>query len=82
MEHVSSSFGLDLLYKIDRDAEANGYKTITRFSYYSREKETDEIDFLVASRIAGLIVMPCHGVYYNPKNPQIDFGRLSGRSDR
>jgi DNA-binding LacI/PurR family transcriptional regulator len=67
MEHVSSSFGLDLLYKIDRDAEANGYKTIIRFSYYSREKETDEIDFLVASRIAGLIVMPCHGVYYNPK---------------
>lgn len=67
LEHVSSSFGLDLLYKIDRKAEENGYKTITRFSYYSREKETEEIDFLMKSQIAGLIVMPCHGVYYNPK---------------
>jgi DNA-binding LacI/PurR family transcriptional regulator len=67
LEHVSSSFGLDLLYKIDREAEANGYKLITRFSYYNRDKETEEIDFLVKSQIAGLVVMPCHGVYYNPK---------------
>lgn len=67
MEHVSSSFGLDLFYKIDRALEAEGYKTITRFSYYSREKETEEINFLMDSDIAGLIVMPCHGVYYNPK---------------
>jgi DNA-binding LacI/PurR family transcriptional regulator len=67
MEHVSSSFGLDLFYKIDRIAEENGYKAITRFSYYSREKETEEINFLVDSQIAGLIIMPCHGVYYNPK---------------
>ena len=67
MEHVSSSFGLDLLYKIDRTLEAEGYKAITRFSYYSREKETEEINFLMDSDIAGLIVMPCHGVYYNPK---------------
>jgi len=66
MEHVSSSFGLDLLYKIDRKAEESGYKTISRFSYYSRDKETEEINFLVNSQIAGLIVMPCHGVYYNP----------------
>ncbi len=66
MEHVSSAFGLDLLYKIDRKAEENGYKVITRFSYYNREKETEEIDFLVNSQIEGLIVMPCHGVYYNP----------------
>lgn len=67
MEHVSSSFGLDLLYKIDRTLEEKGFRTITRFSYYSREKETDEINFLMDSDIAGLIVMPCHGVYYNPK---------------
>ncbi len=67
MEHVSSAFGLDLLYKIDRKAEENGYKVITRFSYYNREKETEEIDFLLNLQIEGLIVMPCHGVYYNPK---------------
>jgi DNA-binding LacI/PurR family transcriptional regulator len=67
LEHVSSSFGLDLLYKIDRKAEENGYKTIIRFSYYSREKETEEIRFLMDEDISGLIVMPCHGLYYNPK---------------
>jgi DNA-binding LacI/PurR family transcriptional regulator len=67
MEHVSSAFGLDLLYKIDRIAEEKGYKVIPRFSYYNRDKETEEIDFLVKSQIEGLIVMPCHGVYYNPK---------------
>jgi len=66
LEHVSSSFGLDLLYKIDRNLEEKGYKTITRFSYYSRDKETEEINFLIESEIAGLIVMPCHGLYYNP----------------
>ncbi|WMJ90609.1 GntR family transcriptional regulator [Anaerocolumna sp. MB42-C2] len=67
MEHVSSSFGLDLLYKLDRSLEESGYKMITRFSYYSSEKETEEIDFLLDSGIEGLIVMPCHGVYYNPR---------------
>ncbi len=67
MEHVSSSFGLDLLYRIDQKAEEKGFKTIIRFSYYRREKETEEIKYLVKSKIAGLIVMPCHGVYYNPE---------------
>lgn len=65
VEHVSSSFGLDLIYRIDRKAEEKGYKTIIRFSYYDRQKETDEIEFLVKSKISGLIVMPCHGLYYN-----------------
>ncbi|HHX12485.1 MAG TPA: GntR family transcriptional regulator, partial [Clostridiales bacterium] len=67
LEHVSSSYGLDLLYKIDQLAEEKGYKTLIRFSYYDREKENGEIDFLTNSQVDGLIVMPCHGVYYNPK---------------
>lgn len=66
MEHVSSSFGLDLIYKIDCKAEEKGYKTLIRFSYYDRQKETDEIEFLIRSKISGLVVMPCHGLYYNP----------------
>lgn len=65
LEHVSSSFGLDLLYKLDCLAEEHGYKLLTRFSYYNREKETDEIEYLIAAGIDGLIVMPCHGEYYN-----------------
>lgn len=67
MEHVSSSYGLDFLYKVDQLAEEKGYKTIIRFSYYDRTKEDKEIDFLIETNVDGLIVMPCHGVYYNPK---------------
>jgi len=67
MEHVSSAFGLDLVYRLDQKAEERGYKTMLRFSYYQREKETREINYLVQSRIAGLVVMPCHGTYYNPE---------------
>lgn len=67
MEHVSNAFGLDLLFRIDRKAEEYGYKVLPRFSYYNREKETEEIDFLVKAQVEGLIVMPCHGVYYNTK---------------
>ncbi len=65
MEHVSNAFGLDLLYRIDRKAEEYGYKVLPRFSYYNREKESEEIDFLIDSQVSGLIVMPCHGLYYN-----------------
>lgn len=67
LEHISSSYGLDLLYRIDQKAEEMGYKTITRFSYYDRDKEDEEIDFLISEGIDGLIVMPCHGAYYNLK---------------
>ena len=67
MEHVSSSFGLDLMYQIDTMAEERGYKVVTRFSFFNREKETKEIDFLLELGIEGLIIMPCHGVYYNTR---------------
>lgn len=66
IEHVSSSFGLDLLYAMDMEASRRGYKLITRFSFYDRDKETEEVNFLMGLRPAGLVVMPCHGMYYNP----------------
>lgn len=66
LEHVSSFWGLDLLYEMDRKAEEKGYKLLTRFSYYDTAKETAEIRFLLEEGVEGLIIMPCHGLYYNP----------------
>lgn len=66
LEHVSTAYGLDMLYQIDREAERHGFKLYPRFSYYSTQKETEEIEFLLSEGIEGLIIMPCHGLYYNP----------------
>lgn len=65
LEHVSSSFGLDMLYSIDRLLDAEGYKLCIRFTLGSIEKETEEINDLLKMNIAGLIIMPCHDSHYN-----------------
>ncbi|MEY8353036.1 GntR family transcriptional regulator [Lachnospiraceae bacterium 54-53] len=65
LEHVSSCFGMDMLYAMDGLAAEAGYKLCVRFSYGVREKETEEIEFLKALGVNGIIVMPCHGLYYN-----------------
>ena len=46
LEHISSCFGLDLLYAADQFAQEKGYRLITRFSYGNRERENEEIVFL------------------------------------
>ncbi|MGF7145893.1 DNA-binding LacI/PurR family transcriptional regulator [Anaerotaenia torta] len=65
LEHVSSPFGLDMMYHLDCEAEKAGYKLCIRFSYGNREKETDEIDYLLSLNVEGLIIMPCHGAHYS-----------------
>lgn len=65
LEHVSSCFGLDMMYAMDAMAADAGYKLCVRFSYGEREKETEEIEFLKELGVSGIIVMPCHGLYYN-----------------
>ena len=64
-EHVSSPFGLTMLYKMDAIAEKAGYKLLFRFSYGLRKKEAAEIDFLLNNRVAGIIISPSHGRHYN-----------------
>lgn len=65
LEHVSSSFGLEMMYHIDRLLDARGYKLCTRFTYGSIDKETEEINTLLSMNIDGLIIMPCHDSHYN-----------------
>lgn len=65
LEHVASPFGLDILYRLYQKAEEAGYKLCIRFSFGVREKETDEIGYLLHMGVEGLIIMPCHGAHYN-----------------
>lgn len=65
LEHVSSSFGLDMMYHIDQMLDARGYKLCPRFTYGDIEKETEEINTLLSMGVDGLIIMPCHDSHYN-----------------
>ncbi len=65
LEHVSTPFGLEMMYRMDRAAEKAGYKLCVRFSYGNQKKEKEEIAFLIAQGVSGLIVMPSHGSHYN-----------------
>lgn len=66
LEHVSTPYGLAMMYQMDRVADAAGYKLCIRFSYGNRAKETEEIHYLLGQNVQGLIVMPSHGEHYNP----------------
>jgi DNA-binding LacI/PurR family transcriptional regulator len=65
LEHVATPFGLDMMYRMDQQAEKLGYKLLIRFSYADREAETREINFLISQKAEGLIIMPSHGTHYN-----------------
>ena len=65
LEHVSSAFGLDMMYDIILRLEKSGFKVCIRFTFGSIEKETEEIRDLLNMHVRGLIVMPCHDSYYN-----------------
>ena len=65
LEHVSTPFGLEMLYRLDREAEEAGLKLDIRFSYSDQKKESQEIDFLLREGVRGLLIMPCRGEHYN-----------------
>lgn len=65
LEHAMPSFGIDLMYELDNAAEKMGYRMILRFSHGNREREIEEIEFLMSLGVKGLIILPCHGFYYN-----------------
>lgn len=64
-EHISSSFGLEMLYALDRQAQKNGYRLFPCFSYGERALETQKIQYLRNHGVKGLLVMPVHGKHYN-----------------
>ena len=65
LEYAMPSFGIDLMFELDRAAREAGYRICVRFSYSDRERESQEIEFLMSLGVEGLIILPCHGSYYN-----------------
>lgn len=65
LEHVTSPFGLGMLYQMDQLLNRAGYTLLIRFSYGDVEKETQEINNLLSMGIRALITMPCHNSYYS-----------------
>lgn len=64
-EHATTPFGLETIYTLDKLAAESGYKLVIGFSYGDREKETREIQTLIATGVKGIIIMPSHGKYYS-----------------
>lgn len=64
-EHISSSYGLQLLYALEEQTSKAGYHLYPCFSYGKRELETEEICYLREIGACGLLIMPAHGVHYN-----------------
>lgn len=64
-EHVSSSFGLQMLYEIERLTRKAGYRLFPCFSYGERELEIEAIRCLMGIGVSGLLIMPAHGRHYN-----------------
>ena len=65
LEHVSTPFGLEMMYRMDLAAEKAGFRFLFRFSYGDQKKEMSEIAFLIREGVSGLIIMPSHGYHYN-----------------
>lgn len=65
LEYAMASYGLELMFELDKALREAGYKMILRFTYTDREREIEEIEFLTSLGICGLIILPCHGFYYN-----------------
>lgn len=65
LEHVSTPFGLDMLYHMDRAAARAGFRLLARFSYGEQAKEAEELSFFRETGAAGILLMPSHGRYYS-----------------
>lgn len=64
-EHVSSSFGLQMLYEMERLTRKAGYRLFPCFSYGKRDLEIEAIRYLTEIGVSGLLIMPAHGKHYN-----------------
>jgi len=63
----SSSYGIDLLSGIEKEAHDNDYIFTFYRTYGRQDIEEKAIDFLTDIGADGIIIMPVHGEHYNPK---------------
>lgn len=63
----SESYGIGLISGIEEECAKEGILNLTRRSHGDRKSEEAAIDDFLEFGVNGLIVMPVHGEYYNPK---------------
>lgn len=64
-EHISSSYGLQMLYEMDHQVRKKGYRLYPCFSYGNQEQEMQWISYLRNLGVQGICIMPVHGSHYN-----------------
>lgn len=66
MSDFSSDFGADFIRGVQGEcARRNGIVAVSS-CYNTQEEETKEITRLISNGVKGLIIMPVHGISYNP----------------
>lgn len=66
IEEIGESFGALTVAGVERSCARNGCSLLLRCSYGNQKKEEEAIGELIRAGAKGLIVMPVHGVNYNP----------------
>ncbi|MDR3284735.1 MAG: GntR family transcriptional regulator [Treponema sp.] len=61
----SDAFGTRLLYSIEKTCSALGYHLILKRTHDSEIEEEKAIKALNIEAVAGILLMPAHGAYYN-----------------
>lgn len=62
----SSSFGMRILEGIEIEAERHGYYLVMKLTKGDQKLEEKAIRDLISLGVAGLIIFPQHGEFYNP----------------
>jgi DNA-binding LacI/PurR family transcriptional regulator len=66
MNNFSSDFGTEFLRGVQDEYARNGGITAISCVYTTQEGETREITRLIENGVKGIIIMPLHGISYNP----------------
>jgi DNA-binding LacI/PurR family transcriptional regulator len=65
LSEVGESFGQRMFYTIEKACKELGYHLIIKFSHDSVVNETEAIKELMDMDVAGILIQPVHGEYYN-----------------
>lgn len=66
MSDFSSEFGADFIRGVQDECAKRGGIVAISCCYTTQEQETAEITRLISNGVQGLIIMPVHGISYNP----------------
>ena len=66
LSDVSNSFGQGILLRIEKECREHGYLCLFFRSDGDQDVEQQTINSMIECGVSGIIIIPVHGVYYNP----------------